>query len=114
MERLSQSSWLPRVPDCCSPVCRVVRAAVILTTNSWVGGKNIFLGALYVATGGVCLLIALFFFVSYDLGGRPRPPARLRGPPPASSTPPSGNPLWLSSCITAPAPAPPPPPCTQA
>lgn len=42
--------------------------SVILTTNSWVGGKNIFLGALYVATGGVCLLIALFFFVSYDLG----------------------------------------------
>lgn len=43
--------------------------AVILTTNSWVGGKNVFLGALYLATGGVCLLVALFFFAGYDLGG---------------------------------------------
>ncbi|KAL4437762.1 hypothetical protein ABPG77_005674 [Micractinium sp. CCAP 211/92] len=41
---------------------------VILTTNSWVGGKNVFLGALYLATGGVCLLVALFFFAGYDLG----------------------------------------------
>ncbi len=43
-------------------------AAVILSTNSWVGGRNNFLGACYIAVGGVCLLTALFFFLGYDLG----------------------------------------------
>ena len=33
------------------------------------GGRNVFLGACYLAVGGVCLLAALFFFVAYDLGG---------------------------------------------
>eukprot|EP00887_Chlorella_sp_A99_P001274 scaffold14.g1274.t1 len=42
--------------------------AVIVTTNSWVGGKNSFLGAFYLALGGACLAVALFFFLAYDLG----------------------------------------------
>lgn len=73
--------------------CPLPRRAVILTTNSWVGGKNVFLGALYLATGGVCLLIALFFFAGYNLGEpRPLPPkVRLRRAlqrlPPAPVTP---------------------------
>ena len=45
-------------------------AAVILSTNSWVGGRNNFLGACYIAVGGLCLLAALFFFLGYDLGER--------------------------------------------
>lgn len=32
------------------------------------GGRNNFLGACYIAVGGVCLLTALFFFLGYDLG----------------------------------------------
>lgn len=44
--------------------------AVILSTNSWVGGRNNFLGACYIAVGGICLLTALFFFLGYDIGER--------------------------------------------
>jgi hypothetical protein len=47
----------------------VCRPAVIISTNSWVGGRNNFLGACYLAVGGLCLLAALVFFVGYDLGG---------------------------------------------
>ncbi len=43
--------------------------AVIISTNSWVGGRNIFMGACYITVGGLCLLAALFFFAAYDLGG---------------------------------------------
>ncbi|PRW50939.1 ALA-interacting subunit 3 isoform A [Chlorella sorokiniana] len=41
---------------------------IILSTNSWVGGRNNFLGACYIAVGGLSLLMALFFFLGYDLG----------------------------------------------
>lgn len=41
---------------------------IILSTNSWVGGRNNFLGACYITVGGLCLLVALFFFLGYDLG----------------------------------------------
>ncbi|EFN56748.1 hypothetical protein CHLNCDRAFT_17454, partial [Chlorella variabilis] len=38
---------------------------VIITTNSWVGGHNNFLGACYIAVGGLCLLASLFFVMGY-------------------------------------------------
>lgn len=41
---------------------------VILTTNSWVGGRNIVLPGIYIACGGLCFLAALGFFIGYDLG----------------------------------------------
>lgn len=41
---------------------------VILTTNSWVGGKNNFMGAAYLVTGGLCFIIALAFFLAYNAG----------------------------------------------
>ena len=41
---------------------------VILTTNSWVGGRNLVLPGVYLATAGVCYATALLFFVGFDLG----------------------------------------------
>lgn len=41
---------------------------VILTTNSWVGGRNLVLPGVYIACGGLCFLTALGFFIGYDLG----------------------------------------------
>jgi hypothetical protein len=41
---------------------------VILTTNSWVGGRNLVLPIIYLIMSALCYLGALFFFVGYDLG----------------------------------------------
>lgn len=60
----------PLSPCLTSHPCHPCRPspAVILSTNSWVGGRNNFLGACYITVGGLCLLVALFFFLGYDLG----------------------------------------------
>ncbi|GAB4818473.1 hypothetical protein N2152v2_005519 [Parachlorella kessleri] len=42
--------------------------SIILTTNSWVGGRNNFLGALWITIGGLSLLVALAFFLAYNAG----------------------------------------------
>lgn len=44
------------------------RKAIILTTNSWVGGKNMFLPILYLVVSGLSFLTALGFFLGYDAG----------------------------------------------
>jgi hypothetical protein len=41
---------------------------ITLTTNSWVGGRNLFLPILYLVIGGLCYTIALAFFGGYNLG----------------------------------------------
>ena len=34
---------------------------VVLSTMSWIGGKNDFLGAVYIGVGALCLFLAVLF-----------------------------------------------------
>eukprot|EP01012_Entosiphon_sulcatum_P021708 TRINITY_DN2656_c0_g1_i1.p2 TRINITY_DN2656_c0_g1~~TRINITY_DN2656_c0_g1_i1.p2 ORF type:complete len:353 (-),score=58.04 TRINITY_DN2656_c0_g1_i1:2171-3229(-) len=43
---------------------------VILSTTTWIGGKNYFLGTAYVVVGCLCFLLALVFVIKHLLGGR--------------------------------------------
>lgn len=41
---------------------------LVLTTNSWVGGKNLFLGVVYLVVAGLAFIAALGFLICYHLG----------------------------------------------
>lgn len=38
---------------------------LVLSTTSWIGGKNDFLGVAYLTVGGLCLFLALVFILLY-------------------------------------------------
>lgn len=38
---------------------------LVISTTTWIGGKNDFLGKVYIVIGGVCLLIAIAFIITY-------------------------------------------------
>ncbi|KAL3729582.1 hypothetical protein ACJRO7_026674 [Eucalyptus globulus] len=44
---------------------------LVLSTASWIGGKNDFLGVAYLAVGGICLFSAIAFILVYVLVPRP-------------------------------------------
>ncbi|KAK9150892.1 hypothetical protein Syun_009201 [Stephania yunnanensis] len=44
---------------------------LVLSTSSWLGGKNDFLGFAYVAVGSSCILVALFFILFHVKNPRP-------------------------------------------
>ncbi|XP_042505560.1 ALA-interacting subunit 1-like [Macadamia integrifolia] len=44
---------------------------LVISTTSWIGGKNDFLGIAYLMVGGMCLFLAISFILMYVI--RPRP-----------------------------------------
>ncbi|XP_022143384.1 ALA-interacting subunit 5-like [Momordica charantia] len=44
---------------------------LVLSTTSWIGGKNDFLGIAYLSVGGVCLFLAITFILLYVIKPRP-------------------------------------------
>ncbi|KAK1274017.1 ALA-interacting subunit 5 [Acorus gramineus] len=44
---------------------------LVLSTTSWIGGKNDFLGIAYLTVGGLCLFLSISFIILYIV--RPRP-----------------------------------------
>jgi len=43
---------------------------VVLSTATWIGGKNLFLGYAYVVVGVICIVLALCFLIKYRLSPR--------------------------------------------
>ncbi|KAK8575839.1 hypothetical protein V6N12_063492 [Hibiscus sabdariffa] len=43
---------------------------LVLSTTSWMGGKNDFLGIAYIVVGGLCLFLAVFFILLYVIKPR--------------------------------------------
>lgn len=46
------------------------RKSLVLSTTSFMGGKNAFLGIAYIVVGFVCILLAFLFAVRQLVGGR--------------------------------------------
>jgi hypothetical protein len=44
--------------------------SVVLSTTSWIGGRNLFLGYSYVVVGVICIVLALCFLIKYRLSPR--------------------------------------------
>jgi len=42
--------------------------SLVISTNSWMGGKNLFLGVCYLVIAGLALLVSIAFLVTYHLG----------------------------------------------
>jgi len=45
--------------------------SIVLSTTSWLGGKNDFLGIAYMAVGSLCVALALIFLFKHKLSPRP-------------------------------------------
>lgn len=43
---------------------------LVLSTTTWIGGKNDFLGVAYLSVGGLCFSFAIFFILLYVLKPR--------------------------------------------
>jgi len=44
--------------------------AIVLSTTSWIGGKNDFLGAAYIVVGSICWFLALVFYIKHRCSPR--------------------------------------------
>lgn len=48
-------------------MCGVLQS-LVLSTNSWMGGRNMFLGIVYLVVAGLCFLTSIGFVLAYHLG----------------------------------------------
>lgn len=46
------------------------KKSLVVSTTSWLGGKNPFLGIAYIVVGALCLALALFFGLKQKFSGR--------------------------------------------
>jgi len=44
--------------------------SIVLSTTTWIGGKNYFLGYAYVVVGVICIVLAICFLIKYRLSPR--------------------------------------------
>ena len=44
--------------------------AIVVSTTSWMGGKNPFLGYAYITVGALCLLLAILFAIKQKINPR--------------------------------------------
>ncbi|XP_070052317.1 ALA-interacting subunit 5-like [Nicotiana tomentosiformis] len=47
------------------------KKSLVLSTTTWIGGRNNFLGIAYLAVGGICLFVAITFILMYVIKPRP-------------------------------------------
>ncbi|KAI5440810.1 variant 2, ALA-interacting subunit 3, partial [Lathyrus oleraceus] len=50
---------------------------LVLSTATWIGGKNDLIGILFLTVGGVCLFLSLFFTIGYFVKPRYKSPIAL-------------------------------------
>lgn len=43
---------------------------VVLSTTSWIGGKNPFLGYAYIVVGAICFVLGIIFFIKHKIAPR--------------------------------------------
>jgi len=63
--------------------------AVVLSTTSWIGGKNDFLGIAYLTVGCLCVLLGLIFLIKHLVSPRPLGDMHYLNWPGAGATAPS-------------------------
>lgn len=46
------------------------KKSLIISTTSWIGGKNSFLGIAYIVVGAICLILGILFAVKQKISPR--------------------------------------------
>lgn len=46
------------------------KKSLVISTTSWFGGRNPFLGIAYITVGGLCMILAILFFAKHKLSPR--------------------------------------------
>jgi hypothetical protein len=48
------------------------KKSLVLSTTSWLGGKNDFMGKIYIVVGALCIFLAMVFFILHIKFRHPR------------------------------------------